>query len=229
MAGAEDKALAAFTAAAEMKLNNGVVDLLDVHVAAGRIDEAKKLGAKYMESDIKGKELLLQPYLAFVDLIGSPAPSLEKAASVGKLEAPTDWKGKPAVFLHWTMQTPNGDRRLQRLEGLRRQWGEKVNVAGLSTYKHYNPEAQKIEAGMSEELERDWFKKFIETSTFKFPPCIVVPGDVMEGLKQKYEGQLTVLDGEGRFRYLRINDMTSYDLDCVSFALKAVTGSAPEK
>jgi hypothetical protein len=227
MSGDEEKAMAAFSSAAELKFNSGMIDLVDVHMAAGRIAEAKAAAAKYLEGEIKGKEVILVPFASFLDVIGSEAPEMKDAKSVGKSAAPESWKGKPAAFLHWTMQTPNGDRRLQRFEGLHRQWGDKVNFAGLSTYKKYNPQTSKVDPDMGEEQERDWFQQFISSSKFVFPPCIVVPAELHEGLKQKFEGQMTVVDAEGKFRYMRINDMKSYDLECVNFALKKLVGSGP--
>ena len=229
--GDDDKALACFKNAADQKMRLGVTDMVDVHLAHGKADEAKAVLEKYMQEEIQGKEQYFIPLQEFVNSVGTAAPSLEKAVSVGKTAAAGDWKGRPAVFYHWTMQTNGGDARLERFESVRLGSADKANFAALSTYNKYNPESSKIEEGMTEAQEVTWYQLFLEKSPRHIPPCIVVPKGVKDGLRQKFEGQFTILDAEGKFYWVRITDTwmfdkTPYDFETVALALKKFPTSA---
>jgi tetratricopeptide (TPR) repeat protein len=227
MGGEKEKALVAFKNAADMKLRSGIVDLVDVHMAEGRIDEAKATLAKYLEEEIQGKEQYFIPLQTFLGAIGTEGPSLEAAQSVGKDPAPSQWKGKPAVFLNWTLQTPNGDSRLQRLFVLGREFSGKANFAGIMKFVKWNPDTKKVEEDLTPEKETEWMRLFISQSNLRIPPCIALPASVHEGMRQKFEGQMTVLDHEWKFRYMRINDTTDYDIDAVHLAAQRVIEAAP--
>lgn len=235
LAGDEAKAMDAFTKAAEGNFNKGLMDLVDVHLAAGRIDDARAVFAKFSASakpeggDGEGPAAApkvnstVEQLRLFLDVVGTAAPSLEGAVSVGTAEAPKDWS-KPTVLHYWAMTTGNADRRLVRTEAVRRGYGDKVQAAGIATYNKYNPQTLKVEADMSPETEQDWYKKLIADSPTLnlLPAMIVVPKDTITGLKLKYEGQIIVVDAEGKFRYARMTDTTPYDMSCVDLALKQI-------
>lgn len=230
LAGDDAKAIDAFTKSAEGKLNKGLMDLVDVHLAAGRIDEAKAAFAKFGAEATDGegapagpKNPTVEQLRLFLDVVGTAAPTLEGAVSVGTAEAPKDWS-KPTVLHYWAMTTGNADRRLVRTEAVRRGYGDKVAAAGIATYNKYNPQTLKVEADMTPETEQDWYKKLIvDSPTLNLlPAMIVVPRETITALKLKYEGQLVLVDAEGKFRYARMTDTTPYDMSCVDLALKQI-------
>ena len=105
------------------------------------------------------------------------------------------------------------------MENIRRANADVANVVGIAKYNHYNPETEKIDAGMTPEQEIDWYKKSIEQWNILLP-CVVATDDVIEGLQMKYEGQFVIVDGEGKLRYMRINGEQPYDRVVVDMALK---------
>jgi tetratricopeptide (TPR) repeat protein len=224
MSGDDAKAIEAFGKAADLKYVKGTLDLADVYLCNGDVAGAKAAIAKLPMDEAKGRDFLLQHYLAFLDLVGTPAPSLEKAVSVGSGDAPKDWS-KPTILYFWGMQTANADRRLKRLEDLRRAYSDKIMAAGLSKYQKYNPQTMKVEDTMTEEQEQDWLRKLIADSPQRLPPMIVAPVDFADAMKIKFEGQITLVDQEGKFRYVRLTDMEPYDIQALELAVKKVTGN----
>jgi tetratricopeptide (TPR) repeat protein len=224
MAGDDAKAIDAFGKAADLKYVKATLDLADVYLCNGDVAGAKSAIARLPMEDAKGRDFLLQHYLAFLDMVGTSAPSLEKAVSVGSGDAPKDWS-KPTVLYFWGMQTANADRRLKRLEDLRRAYSDKIQAAGISKYQKYNPQTMKVEEGMTEEQEQEWLRKLIADSPQRLPPMIVVPGDLADAMKIKFEGQITLVDKDGKYRYVRLTDMEPYDIQAVEMAVKKVLGN----
>lgn len=221
MANEEDKAIEAFGKAAEAKKVAGVLDLVDVHLAAGRVDAAKEALTKY------GADLADNPYVAWMKdvlaAVGNAAPGLDQSRSVGTSDAPTAWD-KPTVLFFWGMQTAMSDRKLARTEMVAMSFGGKVNALGVSTYKKYNPQTMKVELEMTEDQEVDWYKQLIAKEFGgRQPPSVVVKQDWLDALKIRWENQITVVDGEGKLRYARLNQEKPWDVLTLEKALQAMT------
>jgi tetratricopeptide (TPR) repeat protein len=226
LAGERDRAIEAWNQAIGLKYLASLFDLADLYLCDGEVDKAKEVLDKYPKEDLKGRDTMFNLYRQFLDVVGTAAPSLEAAANVGSGDPPKDWS-KPTLLMNWAMTTPNADRRLKRIEEVRRAFSDKMNAAGVATYNQYNPQTMKVEKDMTPEAEQDWYKKLIADSPIlnALPPMIVVPKEVMEALKLRYEGQMVVVDGEGKLRYIRITDTSLYDTQCVEFLIKKLSGS----
>lgn len=220
MAGDEAKALEMFEKAAEAKYVAGVLDLVDVHLAAGRLDEAKAALAKW-STDIEkgGKELAWMKEV--LEAVGTAQASLDGVRSIGTTEAPTSFT-QTTLLYQWTMQTGGADRSLRELELLRRGLGE-VALLGVATYKKYSPISMKVDNEMSEDTEADLYKKMIsETFITPQPPHILVPQAWLDGLKMKWDRQVVILDKEGKLRYARLNQEKAWDYTAIELAAKAL-------
>ncbi len=220
LAGDEAKALEYFAKAAETKFVGGILDLVDVHLAAGRVDDAKAALAKWSADMEKGgKELAWMKEV--LDAVGTAQASLEGVRSIGTTEAPTAIS-QTTILYQWTMQTGNADRSIRELEILRRGLGE-VALLGVATYKKYSPISMKIDNEMSEDAETDLYKKMIaDTFITPQPPHILVPQAWLDGLKMKWDRQIVILDKEGKLRYARLNQEKAWDYTAVELAAKAL-------
>jgi tetratricopeptide (TPR) repeat protein len=228
MLGEKDKAVAAFTQAADANELDGILELVDLHLAEGDPAAAKATLAKYAEADIKGKEATFAYWNEFVAAVGTEAPSIEGAKSVGKGDAPTSLKGKPTVLYFWHMQFTNPEARLRNATNLARVHGEQVQVAGISTYNKYNPDTSKKEEGMTEEQELEWYGKFRDIVVKgDMPPAIVVPVATKDAFKLKHEGAKLLVDKDGKFRYIRTFENAPYSWDwfALDLAVKKALGS----
>jgi tetratricopeptide (TPR) repeat protein len=222
--GDRDKAVEAFKASAGQKWTTGLVDLVDVYLVEGKIDEAKAAVATAMKIDEMRKNPTVGMLQGFVDAVGTPGPSLEKGCSIGVTPAPTTLTGKPTVLYYWFVKMNWIDDRLTRVRNLEQRYGEKAQVFAVSTYDKYNPNTKKVEEGMTEEQERDIQGQIVKQMTGGGPSALLVPRDVFDALKQKTEGQWTIFDAEGKLRYVRVTDKTPYDWKCVELALRAFAG-----
>ena len=222
--GERDKAVEAFKASAESKWSAGVVDLVDLYVVEGNLDEAKKVIATALEIEEIKKNRTVATLKEIVDAVGTAAPAIEKGCSIGITPAPTAWGEKAAVLYNWHISMDWIDDRLTRVRSLDQHFSEKANCFGISTYRKFNPNTKKVEEGMTEEAERDIQSQILKQMTGGGPSALLVPMDVFEGLKQRTEGQWTVIDAEGKIRYARVSDRDPYDWKCVELALKKVIG-----
>ena len=221
LAGRDDKALEAFAKCAEMKVAKGLLDYIDVLLLEGKVDEATASFTKF-PMDGPGA-VVVEKVKPFLLLIGSDAPSLEKAVSVGRGDAPKEWKGKATAVYFWHMQLSLGERRMTLWDKALREvtTGQTFTIA---TYNKLNPVTQKVEPDMTGDQEIDWYKKQILEFTPSFPASIVVPQEVITGLGIRTEGQTVIVDAEGKIRYQRLNDQTPYDLQAIRIALKKFSG-----
>lgn len=221
MAGEEDKAIEAFTKAAEAQKVRGLLDLVDVHLAAGRLDAAKEALAKYGAGMDNPNVAWIKDVIA---AIGTAAPGLDQARSIGTADAPTAWD-KATVLFFWGMQTGLADRKLARMEMLAMSFGGKVNALGVSAFKKYNPQTMKVEADMTEDQEVDWYKQLVAKEFGgRQPPCVVAKQDWLDALKQRWDNQITVVDAEGKLRYARLNEEKPWDILAVEKALQQIAG-----
>src|SRR5262245_6451261 len=227
LAGDNEKALAAFGKAAEGKLGKGLFDMLDLYMAEGQIDEARAAIAKY---PMEGRNpAYVDQVKAFLDLIGNEAPALDKAINVGVADVKPEWKGKGTACYLWHMQLSDGVRRMQFFDKALRDIPNSQTFA-LATYHKLNPQSQKIENDMTEEKEIDWYKKLVnEEFPRDIPFTIVVPKDVLDGMGMKNDGQMTIVDGEGKLRWMRLTDGDKYDRMAVAIALKKFSGAPAKK
>jgi tetratricopeptide (TPR) repeat protein len=223
-AGDEAKAIEFFSKAAELKFVAGILDLVDVHLAAGRTEDAKAAIAKYSEGLEKGgKEL--EWMKEFVAAVGSPAPALAEGKNVGPTDAPATWDKANILYL-WAMQTPNPDRAPRDLEVLRRGT-DGVTVIGVSTYKKYNPLTSKVEEDLPEEKEQELYRKMIaDTFLTPTPPSIVVKPEWLDAVKLKWDRQFVIVDKEGKVRYARIFTGKDWDVHAVMTAAKRIAADA---
>jgi len=222
MAGDEAKALELFEKAAETKFVGGVLDLVDVHLAAGRVDDAKAALAKWTAVLEKGgKELAWMKEV--LDAVGTAQASLEGVRSIGTSEAPAAID-KPTLLYQWTMQTGNADRSLREIEIMRRGFGDALAAMGVATFKKYNPQTSKIEADMTEDQETEFYKRMIsETFITPQPPHILVTQAWLDTLKMKWDRQVVILDKQGKLRYARLNQEKPWDYAAIELAAKALT------
>jgi tetratricopeptide (TPR) repeat protein len=219
LSGDEPKAIELFTKSAEQKYVAGLLDLVDVHLAAGRLEEAKAALPKYSEGYEKGlKEIEWMKGL--LDAVGSPAPSLAETKNIGTTEAPTAWD-RTTILFRWGMQTGMADRSLRNLEVMRRAHSDTLNLIGVASYKQYNPITMKVEAEMTEDQEIELYKKMIaETFVTPQPPSIVVRQDWLDAAKIKWDRQFLIVDKEGKIRYARLSQEKPWDLLAVEQAAK---------
>jgi tetratricopeptide (TPR) repeat protein len=219
LAGDEDKALEAFGKAAELKYVGGFLDVIDVHLAAGRIDDAKATFTKYPPEDAKAP--FLKDVKAFLDMVGTDAPPLTSAVNIGQGTAPTDWKGKVTAAYHWHGQLSNGVNRMKAFDHMVTELGDKAQDIGISSYHKLNTETDKVEADMTEEKEAEGMRKLVANVFPRdIPAPVMMPKELVEQLGLKQEGQAVVVDAEGKIRYMRLNDRTKYDLKAVQLAMK---------
>jgi len=182
--GDDAKAIECFEKAAERQFR-ALSDLVDVHLCNGDVEKAKAAVAKF------GPGLDKQPdkvkwMSEMLEVVGSAAPNLEVAASVGP-EGSTLPKSyeKVTVFLYWSVQSANVDRKLAAIEMLRRKSADKVNAIGIATYKKYNVETMKIDDALTHEQEAAGVTKLIGQSPERLPPCALVPQDFLDAAKIK--------------------------------------------
>ena len=228
MTGEREKAVAAFTKAAEDNNLTAIFELLDLHLAEGNKEAAAAVLTTFADADIKGKDQYFTYWKDFLSVVGTDAPSIADAKSVGKGEGFTSFKGKPTVLYFWHMQVTNPENRLGNLLRFASLWGDKVQVAAVSTYNKYNPDVTKKEEGMTEEQELDWYRQFAEKIVGRsMPPAIVVPTATIPALKLKWEGTKLLIDAEGKFRYARTFENAPYGWDwtALELATKAAAGS----
>jgi tetratricopeptide (TPR) repeat protein len=222
MAGDDAKALESFQKSVDTKDEKGLLELVDVHLCNGDAAAAKAAIAKFGIEESKAKHVL-ELLAAFVDAVGTPAPSLEKGVSVGPTEAAKEWS-KPTVLVLWGMQTAYFDRKLQRLEDFRRSFSDKVNAVGVSKYQKYNPQTMKVEEGMTPEQEQEWYRKLALDSPVRLPPLLVLPNEFFEAIKLRFEGHMVLVDGEGKLRYVRMSNVEDYGYDALGLAVKKLVG-----
>jgi tetratricopeptide (TPR) repeat protein len=220
-----DKALPALTQAADLGLNAGAIDLADHLLAEGKRDEAKAVIEKYVAAvQQPGKEKVLNEVKWMLDVIGKPAPSLEKAVSVGKTEAPKTLVGKPTLMVYWQMSHPSGEVSLQQAARIEQAFGDALQVIAVSTYDHYNPDTKKVEADMEPAKEEGYWRTFISQS--RAPSmAIVVPDELKKELRLENPNQKILVDAEGKFRYMRITtEVSPYGWLAVEEAVKRLLG-----
>ena len=226
LAGDDAKALAAFGKAAELKHMGGFLDVVDVHIAAGHIDDAKAAFKTYDPDE--GKAPFLKDVKAFLDLIGTDAPPLAGAVNVGQGTAPTDWKGKVTAAFHWHGQLSNGVNRMKAFDHMVTELGDKAQDIGISSYHKLNTSTDKVEADLTEEKEAEGMRKLIADQFPRdIPAPVMMPKEIVDQLGLKQEGQAVVVDAEGKIRYMRLNDRTKYDLKAVQLAMKRLMSPTP--
>jgi tetratricopeptide (TPR) repeat protein len=225
MLGDDAKALAAFEQAASKQFR-ALADIVDLHLTAGEPDKATAALEKYggsLEKQADKVKWLKEAVAA----IGSPAPGLDVAASVSKDGAtvPTAYD-RATVFFHWSVQSAGVDKKLAQLELIRLKNQEKMNVIGVATYKKYNVETMKIEEGLTPEQEVAGVTKLMSQSPERIPPCALVPQAFLDAAKIKWDGQLTIVDAEGKLRWMRISESKPYDFAVIEKAIEKI--SAPK-
>jgi tetratricopeptide (TPR) repeat protein len=222
--GDEANAIAAFGKASEAKILKGLLDLVDLHLVAGRVEEARSaVGAFAADPKHVATLEIVKP---FFDLVGTDAPSLEGAVNVGRSDAaPTSWKGRAIAVYHWHMQLNYGERKLQLFDAAARDAGDGATTLALSTYNQLNPTTQKVEPDMSEATEIDWYRKQILDWKPNIPYTLVVKKPVLEGLGLKGEGQMVIVDAQGKIRWMRLSDIENYDRVALGLALKHIAAA----
>lgn len=220
-----DKAMALWAQAAEQKYSHAIFDMVDVHMLNGDVDKAKAVCAKGMEvlqkDAVKGT---LGELLAFVNAIGTPAPAPEGVVCVSGGEAPTAWGPKPALLYFTPVVMPYLESRLREYAGLKRGWAEGVDIYAVMTYMHYDPFTKKEVPDLS---EADEAAKLTEVLTKENggSSVLLFKKAAFEQLQQKGQSQKTLLDGEGKFKWVRLTHQSDYDWFVTEQALKKVTGS----
>lgn len=219
--GDDAKAIECFEKAAEKQFR-ALSDLVDVHLCAGDVEKAKAAIAKF------GPGLDKQPDKVnwlkdTLELVGSTAPGLDVARAVAG--EPAKAYDKVTVFFYWSVQSANVDRKLATIELLRRKFSDKMNAVGVATYKKYNVDTKKIDDALSEDQEVDGVKRLMEQSDQKIPPCALVPQAFLDSLKLKWDGQLTVVDAEGKIRWARINESKPYDAAALEKVVEKLTAA----
>jgi tetratricopeptide (TPR) repeat protein len=226
LAGDDAKALEAFAKAADLKYVGGFLDTLDVHLANGRIDEAREAFAKL--SPDEGKAPFLKDVKAWLDKVGTDAPSLATAVNVGTGTPPTDWKGKVTVAYHWHVQLSNGVNRMKGVDRAITELGDKVQSIGISSFHKVNTETDKIEPDITEEKEAEGTRKLIANVFPRdIPAPVLMTKDLVDQMGLKQEGQMVVVDAEGKLRYCRLKDRTKYDLKALQIAVKKLLEPKP--
>jgi hypothetical protein len=221
--GEHEKAIALWKDTIARSWATAVIDLSEFLVAEGRTDEAKAVAQAAAQEADMGKNPTVLAMRDFTAAIGNPAPSFEKAINVGRGEFA---QGKTTLFFGFHLQMAVVDQKLNALDSARTAAGEKTQVAGVATFRHYNPETMKVEEAMTPEAEREWYKLFLQ----KFGvlvPCVLVEKDVLDGLMLKLEPQMVIVDAEGKLRWMRIgkDDQSYYDRWSAELALKKIAGA----
>ena len=121
--------------------------------------------------------------------IGTAAPALDVAVAVAG--EPAKNYEKPMVFFYWSVQSTAVDKKLGKLEMVRRSNSEKMNAIGIATYKKYNMETRKLEAELTEEQEAAGITKFWDQAGERITPCAMVPQAFLDALKIRWDGQIT--------------------------------------
>lgn len=224
LAGNLDGALAAWTKAMEAGKAGGLVEGCDWLMADGKYDMAKEFAAKWPTEGDAAKNTTAQETIAFVKTVGEPAPALDKAINVGRGEVA--FPGKPTLFFYYHMQVQQLERRLNLFEGTMRAVRDKAQVCGAATYRKLNPTTQKTEDDMTPEKEIEWYKKATDEWGIRIP-CIVADKEVLDALHLKYLNQMTIIDGEGKLRWMRVgtDQMTPYEVSSADYALKKIAGT----
>jgi hypothetical protein len=228
LAGDTEKALEAFGKAAESKIGKGLFDMIDVYLVDGRVDEARAAIDKY---PLEGMAVAATDRMkAFLALVGNDAPSLEKAVNVSASpDLSITWKGKATACYLWHMQLSDGVRRMQNFDAALRDVPNTQTFA-LATYNKLNPQSQKIEPDMTEEQEVVWYRKLVNDEFPRnIPYAVVVPKEVLEGLGMKGEGQMVVVDAEGKIRWTRTSDQDKYDRMAAKIALEKFAAAPAKK
>jgi hypothetical protein len=229
MAGEDSMAVALFTQAADENDLDGILELVDLHMAAGDKAAAEAVLAKYAEADIKGKDQYFGYYRDFLSVVGTPAPSIADAKSITKVAGPSSFEGKPTLLYYWHMQITNPEYRLGRANRLANAYGDRVQVAAVSTYEKYNPETSKKDPSMTEEQELGLYRQFAETIVGNSMPAgVVVPVATKEALKIRFELTKLVIDKDGKFRYVRPFEIAKYGWDWLAteLAVKKLLGTS---
>jgi hypothetical protein len=226
--GDEAKALESFTKAADMKSMSGIFDLADVHMVMGRYDQVKAVVEKYFTEDLKGgKANTLEHLKEWATVLGTDAPALDKAVSVGTAEAPTDWKGKTTVTYYWFKNLTTADAGWRALVGMASRVGGNAGALAVSGFDKFNPVTRKVEEGIAAEEEIRLTKLMVEQAKWGAPPAIIVPEELRAALHLNAPGQKTIIGPDGKFRYVRLPDGMAYDWMATELALKKIAASAP--
>lgn len=222
MAGDEAKAIALFTEAAQNQSHTAVLDLVDVHLAAGRVDEAKAVLATFGEGATKGvKELAWAKDV--VGAVGTAQVTLEEAKSVGTTEAPAAFD-RATLMYHWAMQTSSADQATRSLEILRRSVGDGLTVLGVATYKKFDPEAKKVVADLSEERELEFYRRMIaDTFITPQPGHVVVPQAWLDRIHLKWDRQVVIVDRQGILRWARLVGEKPWDYTSMELAARQLS------
>jgi tetratricopeptide (TPR) repeat protein len=231
LSGDEAKALESFGKAAELKHIGGFLNVVDIHLTNGQIDAAKEAFAKYSPEEAKAP--FLKDVKAFLDKVGTDAPPLSSAVNVGSGTPPTDWKGRVTATIHWHVQLPNVVTRLRSFDKVVTEAGDKAQGLAITKYHKINAETDKKEEDMSEEKEAEGVRKYVAGVLPRdIPAPVVMANAAVAELGLKLDGQIVIVDAEGKLRYMRVNDMKKYDLKAVGYALKKLTtpaGGEPAK
>jgi hypothetical protein len=123
------------------------------------------------------------------------------------------------------MQLSDGERRMKKFDKALRDVPNSQTFA-LATFHEYNPETMKVESGMTPEKELDYYKKMVDTFGRNIPYAIVMPKDSMESVGIKGEGEMFVVDPEGKLRWARVIDADKYDLKAAEIALRKFAAPA---
>lgn len=220
-----DKALSAWGQAADAKYSHAILDLADVHMVNGDIDKAKATLTKGLE--VVSKDAIKETIgevLSFVNRIGTPAPAPADVVCVSGQDAPTAWGPKPTLLYFTPIVMPYLEARLREYAGLKRGWGEGVDIYAVMTYMQYDPFTKKAVPDLA---EADEAAKLTEVLLKENGGSTVLlfKKDLFASLEQRTQSQKTLLDAEGKFRWVRVTHQSDYDWFVTEQALKKVTGS----
>jgi tetratricopeptide (TPR) repeat protein len=219
-AGKDADAKAAFAAAAEQGYTLGLFDLVDMLMIEGDQAGAKAAIEKYGPAITRGgAQKELGELAEFVAAIGSAAPSLEKAINVGDGEPAKEWAGKPTLLFFAFLPAPNLQALLRTWDKLRKGWEEGVNVTAVTSYNKYDPFQKKVVEGLAPEQEEAMIKDVLKQEGGS-ARVLLVPPDTWAQLRQKNPGQRTLVDKDGKFRWVRTELAQPYDWYCTEMALK---------
>lgn len=225
-AGKDADAKAAFSSAAEQGYTLGLFDLVDMLMVEGDQAGAKAAIEKYGPTITKGgAQKELGELSEFVNAIGTAAPSLEKAISVGDGEPAKEWTGKPTLLFFAFLPAPNLQALLRTWGKLRRGWEDGVNITAVCTYNKYNPFEKRVVEGLAPEQEEAMIKDVLKQEGGG-SRVLLVPADAWAQLRQKNPGQRTLVDAQGKFRWVRTELASTYDWWCTEMALKKFGGGA---
>jgi tetratricopeptide (TPR) repeat protein len=223
--GKNDKAMEMFTQAAEAKSSAGVFDLIDMHMVNGEIDKAKAVLAKYSELLKAATKSAQADMKEFLDAIGTVAPPLEGAKSPTKTPVPAKFgEGGTYTVLYVSYIAMSGlEKRLHYLSSIKNVW-DKVEPWAVMNYVKWDPFQKKVVAELTQEQELELQVKVLEKESGGAQVLTLTP-DLYAKFHQKPGGQKTILDPEGKFRWIRLTDQQGdYDWFCLKKALDKFTG-----